>query len=65
MLAELGYLGTAAITGTRKPRGAELSHVQRACNRAINSARDAVERAIAHLAARRVAQREWAAPRLP
>ena len=47
MLADLGYLGTAAITGTRKPRGGELGEVRRACNRAINSTRAAVERAIA------------------
>ncbi|WP_173069860.1 transposase family protein [Phytohabitans houttuyneae] len=32
MLADLGYLGTAAITGTRKPRGGELGDVRRACN---------------------------------
>jgi hypothetical protein len=49
VLADLGYLGTAAITGTRKPRGSELGDVRRACNRAINSARAAVERAIPHL----------------
>jgi hypothetical protein len=49
MLADLGYLGTTAITGTRKPRGADLTDVQRVCNRAINNARAAVERAIAHL----------------
>ena len=32
MLADLGYLGTAAITGTRKPRGRDLTDVQRDCN---------------------------------
>ncbi|MFF4879678.1 transposase family protein [Micromonospora sp. NPDC000668] len=41
MLADLGYLGTGAITGIRKPRGADLTGVQRACNTAINSARAA------------------------
>lgn len=59
MLADLGYLGTAAITGTRKPRGAELTDVQRACNTAINSARAAVERAIAHLVNWKVLDTGW------
>jgi hypothetical protein len=49
MLADLGYLGTAAITGIRKPPKADLTDVQRDCDTAINSARAAVERAIAHL----------------
>jgi DDE superfamily endonuclease len=48
MLADLGYRGTGAITGERKPPGGERADVQRTCNRAINSVRAAVERAIAH-----------------
>ncbi|BCB84790.1 hypothetical protein [Phytohabitans suffuscus] len=36
MLADLGYLGTAAITGTRKPRTGELGDIRRACNQTIN-----------------------------
>jgi hypothetical protein len=59
MLADLGYLGTAAITGTRKPRGANLTDVQRVCNQAINSARAAVERAIAHLVNWKVLNTGW------
>ncbi|WP_167362478.1 hypothetical protein [Micromonospora saelicesensis] len=49
MHADLGYLGTPSITGTRKPRGAEPGHVRRASNRAINNTRAAVERTVAHL----------------
>jgi len=59
MLADLGYLGTAAITGTRKPPKAELTEVQRACNTAINSARAAVERAIAHLTNWKILDTGW------
>jgi len=59
MLADLGYLGTAAITGTRKPPKANLTDVQRACNKAINSARAAVERAIAHLVNWKVLDTGW------
>lgn len=59
MLADLGYLGTAAITGTRKPRGGELSDVRRACNQAINSTRAAVERAIAHLVNWKILDTGW------
>lgn len=59
MLADLGYLGTAAITGTRKPRGANLTDIQRASNKAINSARAAVERAIAHLVNWKVLDTGW------
>jgi DDE superfamily endonuclease len=55
----LGYPGTAAITGTRKPRGAELTDVQRACNTAINSTRAAVERAIAHLVNWKILDTGW------
>jgi hypothetical protein len=59
MLADLGYLGTPAITGTRKPPGGELTEVQRACNRAINSARACVERAIAHLTNWKILDTGW------
>lgn len=59
MLADLGYLGTDAITGTRKPPKAELTDVQRACNQAINSARAAVERSIAHLVNWKVLDTGW------
>jgi len=59
MLADLGYLDTAAITGTRKPRNAELTEVQRACNSAINGARAAVERAIAHLVNWKILDTGW------
>ncbi|EEP72327.1 hypothetical protein MCAG_02654 [Micromonospora sp. ATCC 39149] len=48
MLADLGYLGTAAITGTRKPPKADLINVQRACNKAINSTRAAVALCLCH-----------------
>jgi DDE superfamily endonuclease/Helix-turn-helix of DDE superfamily endonuclease len=59
MLADLGYLGTAAITGTRKPRGRDPTDVQRACNTAINSLRAAVERSIAHLVNWKVLDTGW------
>ena len=59
MLADLGYLGTDAITGIRKPRAGELTDVQRACNKAINSTRAAVERAIAHLVNWKVLDTGW------
>ena len=59
MLADLGYLGTPAITGTRKPRGGELTDVQRACNTALNSTRAAVERAIAHLVNWKILDTGW------
>jgi DDE superfamily endonuclease/Helix-turn-helix of DDE superfamily endonuclease len=62
MLADLGYLGTAATTGTRKPRSRDLTEVQRACNNAINSARAAVERAIAHLVNWKVLDTGWRGP---
>jgi hypothetical protein len=39
MIADLGYLGTATITGTRKPRGRDLTDVQRACNSTLNQLR--------------------------
>ncbi len=59
MLADLGYLGTPAITGTRKPPRGQLTDVQRACNRAINSSRARVERAIAHLANWKILDTGW------
>ena len=59
MVADLGYLGTDAITGHRKPRGAELGDVRRACNQAINSTRAAVERAIAHLVNWKILDTGW------
>jgi hypothetical protein len=59
LLADLGYLGTAAITGTRKPRGADLTDVQRACNKSINSVRAAVERTIAHLVNWKILDTGW------
>jgi DDE superfamily endonuclease/Helix-turn-helix of DDE superfamily endonuclease len=59
MLADLAYLGTPAITGVHKPRGAQPSEVQRVCNKAINSTRAAVERAIAHLVNWKVLDTGW------
>ncbi|WP_347404876.1 transposase family protein [Micromonospora sp. WMMD1102] len=59
MVADLGYLGTAAITGHRKPRGGQLGDVRRACNQAINSTRAAVERAIAHLVNWKILDTGW------
>lgn len=59
MLADLGYLGTPAITGTRKPPSGELTDVQRACNKAINSARACVERTIAHLTNWKILDTGW------
>jgi hypothetical protein len=59
MIADLGYLGTDAITGTRKPRGRQLTDIQRACNTAINSLRAAVERAIAHLVNWKILDTGW------
>ena len=56
VLADLGYLGCSdpstgcmVRTPVRKPRGKKLSRVQRVSNYAHNSARAAVERAIAQL----------------
>ena len=50
LLADLGYVGVPGIhTGTRRrPRG-RLTAEQKAENRAISSARSAIERTIAHL----------------
>ena len=59
MLADLGYLGTAAITGTRKPRGRDLTDVQRACNNTLNRLRAAVERSIAHLVNWKILDTGW------
>lgn len=59
MIGDLGYLGTGAITGTRKPPGRNLTDVQRACNRAINQSRAAVERCIAHLTNWKVLDTGW------
>ncbi|MFI6333312.1 transposase family protein [Micromonospora chersina] len=59
MLADLGYLGTNAITGTRKPPGRQLTDVQRACNTAINRLRAAVERCISHLTNWKVLDTGW------
>jgi hypothetical protein len=59
MLADLGYLGTAAITGIRKPRGRDLTDVQRACNSTLNRLRAAVERSIAHLVNWKILDTGW------
>ncbi|BCJ56349.1 hypothetical protein Asp14428_78240 [Actinoplanes sp. NBRC 14428] len=59
MLADLGYLGTAAITGARKPRGRDLTEVQRACNSTLNRLRAAVERSIAHLVNWKILDTGW------
>src|SRR3954451_1916697 len=59
MLADLGYRGTGAITGERKPPGGERADVQRTCNRAINSVRAAVERAIAQLTNWKILDTGW------
>lgn len=48
-IADPAYLGTAAITPTKRPRGTELSENRREVNAHISSIRSAVERAIAHL----------------
>jgi len=45
--------------GERKPPGGELTDVQRTCNRAINSVRAAVERAIAHLTNWKILDTGW------
>jgi DDE superfamily endonuclease len=59
MLADLGCRGTGAITGERKPPGGERADVQRTCNRAINSVRAAVERAIAQLTNWKILDTGW------
>ena len=49
MIGDKGYQGTGIITPIKKPRGRDLTDVQKACNTSINRIRAAVERAIAHL----------------
>ncbi|MFE5549865.1 transposase family protein, partial [Streptomyces sp. NPDC056534] len=44
-----GYAGSGLITPRRKPPGRERSAGDKAANRAVNTLRAAVERAIAHL----------------
>jgi hypothetical protein len=48
VVADLGYLGTRAITPRRKPARGELSVGDKDNNKAISSIRSAVERCIAH-----------------
>ena len=55
----LADLGTAAITGTRKPRGRDLTDVQRRCNSTLNQLRAAVERSIAHLVNWQIIDTGW------
>src|SRR6266508_608610 len=59
MIGDLGFLGTTAITGPRKPPRRELTDIQRACNTALNSLRAAIERAIAHLVNWKVLDTGW------
>lgn len=59
MLADLADLGTAAITGTRKPLGRDFTDVQRTCNSALNRLRAAVERSIAHLVNWKILDTGW------
>jgi hypothetical protein len=59
MLADLGYLGTPAVTGTRELTRARAADVRRPGNTSINSARAAVERAIAHLARSKILDTRW------
>ncbi len=49
VLADLGYLGTGALTGTRKPPGEDLSPDRTAANKALAGIRAVVEHAISHL----------------
>ena len=55
----LGCLGTAAITGTRKPRGWDLTDVQRRCNSTLNQLRAVVERSIAQLVNWKIVDIGW------
>ncbi len=48
-LADLGYLGTEAVTGTRTPPGGELSADRKAANTALSAIRAVVEHAISWL----------------
>jgi hypothetical protein len=49
VLADLGYLGTTALTGTRKPAGADLSPDRTEANKVLAGIRAVVEQAISHL----------------
>lgn len=49
ILADLGYVGTGVLTGTRKPAGADLSPDRAEANTALSGIRAAVERSISHL----------------
>lgn len=49
VLADLGYLGTGVLTGTRKPAGGELSPDRTETNTALSSIRAVVEHTISHL----------------
>lgn len=59
MLADLGYLRTPAIIGTRMPPKAKPTDVRRDCNKAIKSAHACVERAIAHLTNWKILDTGW------
>ncbi len=48
-IADPAYVGTSAITPTKRPHGRELSNNRRDANAHISSMRSAVERTIAHL----------------
>jgi hypothetical protein len=48
-IADPAYLGTSAITPTKRPRGSELFENRREVNAHISSMRSAIERTIAHL----------------
>lgn len=48
-IADPGYVGTSAITPTKRPRGGELCEDRKVSNATVSSLRSAVERAIAHL----------------
>jgi len=47
--ADLGYIGTGVLTGTRAPAGGELSPDRAEANKALSAIRAVVERAISHL----------------
>jgi hypothetical protein len=49
VLADLGYLGTGVLTGTRTPAGGELSPDRDDANKALSKIRAVVEHAISHL----------------
>lgn len=48
-MADKGYTGLGMITPERKPAGGELTETQKQYNKAINTLRAPVERAIANL----------------